>query len=88
MPTKWMSTRLKPIANPAKLPAPFFASVVPKTTSTNTKVNTTSTNTPLATPMLQALAPVAVPTAGIVAVVTIAYKTADAKTAPITCATM
>ena len=35
MQTMWMSTSDKPMANPAKLPAPFLLSVLPSTTSTN-----------------------------------------------------
>ena len=36
------NTRDKPIANPAKLPAPFLGSVEPSTTNTKIKVNTAS----------------------------------------------
>ena len=36
------NTRVKPMASPARLPAPFFGSVEPSTTNTNMKVNTAS----------------------------------------------
>ena len=38
MQTMWMSTRVRPMASPAKLPAPFLLSVEPSTTSTKMNV--------------------------------------------------
>src|SRR5574344_1667746 len=50
----------RPMASPAKLPAPFFASVVPSTTSTKIQVKIISVTRPASceTPDAQALAPV------------------------------
>ena len=42
MQAMWMSTSDKPMANPAKLPAPFLLSVLPSTTSTDIKVKAAS----------------------------------------------
>ena len=62
MHTMCMSMSDNPIASPAKFPAPFLLSVVPKTTRTNTKVKNTSARKPPRTPTpgLHALAPVLV----------------------------
>lgn len=40
--TMCINTRDKPMAKPAKLPAPFLESVEPSTTNTKIKVNTAS----------------------------------------------
>lgn len=43
MQTRWMRIKDKPIAKPARLPAPTFSSVVPRTTKTKMKVAMIST---------------------------------------------
>ena len=82
MQAKCTSTKERPMASPAKLPAPFLASVVPNTTSTNTNVNTISASrAPVTeTPSWQALAPV--PLTPELEVST--QRTAEPKIAPIT----
>ena len=42
MQTIWMSTKERPMDRPAKFPAPFSGSVVPRTTSTKMNVKTAS----------------------------------------------
>ena len=42
MQTMWMSTSVRPMARPARLPAPFFSSVDASTTSTKMNVKTVS----------------------------------------------
>ena len=57
----WIITSERPIAKPAKLPAPFFSSVVPRTTSTKIQVNMISAISPAeASPSPTLLAPVCV----------------------------
>ena len=61
MHTMWTSTRVSPMASPAKLPAPFFSSVAPRTTSTKMNVNTISAIRAChISPASNVLAPVAV----------------------------
>lgn len=53
MHTRWMRMRDRPIARPAKLPAPTLLSVVPRTTNTKRNVAMNSTrNAPPAPPAL------------------------------------
>ena len=55
------NTRVKPMASPARLPAPYFESVEPSTTNTKMKVNTASAmNACNISPSPKPLEPVAV----------------------------
>ena len=61
MQTMWMSTSVRPMARPARLPAPFFSSVDASTTSTKMNVKTVSAmNACQPSPESKVLAPVRV----------------------------
>ena len=83
MHTMWTSTRVSPMASPAKLPAPFFSSVAPRTTSTKMNVNTISAIRAChISPASNVLAPVAVQPASFAPVEVRAKRMAEPMTAP------